>query len=299
MLYRTQLSILIPTYNVDCTLLVKTLRQQAMSMEGLYFEIIVADDGSTLSSVINKNLDINQLSHCRYIIRKKNVGRSQIRNFLTSMAHYTWLLFVDSDMQIVNNVYLTQYLKAYSQAKVIYGGNCVQREILPNDGTLRYYNEKKIREKYTATERNKNPYQHFTTSNFLVARSVMIVHPFNSSINSYGYEDVLFGKELKVANIRIYHIDNPVGFCHFEDNESYLTKTKEAMQTLYQYRKEIEGYSPILDVYQQLKYWHLVSFIKLLFRLTQKMMLKHLTSSHPSLFIFKCYKLGYFCTLNQ
>ena len=43
----TSLSVLIPVYNRDCSQLVRALQRQAMRIEGLQFEILVADDGSS------------------------------------------------------------------------------------------------------------------------------------------------------------------------------------------------------------------------------------------------------------
>ena len=52
-----ELSILIPVYNDDATMLVKSLSKQAQAISGLCYEIVVFDDGSTdVTSVeINKS----------------------------------------------------------------------------------------------------------------------------------------------------------------------------------------------------------------------------------------------------
>jgi glycosyltransferase involved in cell wall biosynthesis len=60
------LSILIPTYNYDCTHLVSDLHQQA-DLLGIDYEIIVADDASPISLYKEKNREINALPHCRLI----------------------------------------------------------------------------------------------------------------------------------------------------------------------------------------------------------------------------------------
>ena len=116
-----KLSILIPTYNNICFELVKSLQAQASlvssSTESLPsffqfdYEVLVADDGSTDQTTIEGNRFINTLPHCRYIEREKNVGRSAIRNFLAKEAQYTWLLFIDSNMNVINNEYLANYQK--------------------------------------------------------------------------------------------------------------------------------------------------------------------------------------------
>ena len=42
-----ELSILIPVYNDNATMLVKSLSKQAQAISGLCYEIVVFDDGST------------------------------------------------------------------------------------------------------------------------------------------------------------------------------------------------------------------------------------------------------------
>ena len=124
---RSELSILIPTYNDCCVDLVKALACQAANIPKLHYEIIVVDDGSTRPETKLQATEINALDNCRFISRNINVGRAKIRNILTVMARHHWLLFLDSDMKITRDDFILQYLQADRHAMVIYGGNCVQR----------------------------------------------------------------------------------------------------------------------------------------------------------------------------
>ena len=294
---RSELSILIPTYNDCCVDLVKALACQAANIPKLHYEIIVVDDGSTRPETKLQATEINALDNCRFISRNINVGRAKIRNILTVMARHHWLLFLDSDMKITSDDFILQYLQADRQAMVIYGGNCVQRPMKPADGTLKYRYEAEAEDSHSAAERNKSPYQQFNTSNFLVAKSVMEAHPFDDRIQTYGYEDVMFGKSLEAAGINIYHIDNPVGFQQFESNVSFLAKTEEAMYTLNLYHEELKGYSKVLDAYHKLRLLGLAPLLRWLFHAAQTKMKTNLLGTHPSLFIYKCYKLGFYSTI--
>ena len=104
------ISVLIPTYNQPCLELVKQLHAQ-LERAGVDYEIIVADDGSTDQTSVEANLQIASLPGCQYVVKKENVGRSAIRNFLAQTARYDYLLFIDSDMTMVSDQYIERYLK--------------------------------------------------------------------------------------------------------------------------------------------------------------------------------------------
>jgi hypothetical protein len=55
------LSILIPTFNDDCTTLVENMVHQASSLNAIDWEIIVGDDVSTNQAVVDANRSINAL----------------------------------------------------------------------------------------------------------------------------------------------------------------------------------------------------------------------------------------------
>lgn len=288
------LSILIPTFNDECFDLVKLLSSQATNMDMLDWEIIVADDGSTDADVINRNQSIEDIERCRFIRRPENIGRAAIRNFLVTQAHGDWLLFIDADMSIVVPNYLENYVKAKSLAHVVYGGYVVKGG---NRSNLRYVCESCAIANHTAELRNRHPYLNFHTSNFMITRQLMSTFPYDERFRFYGYEDVLFGKQLCEHGVDILHIDNPVGFCTFEDNADFLRKTEEGLRTLRQFRNELRGYSPILFVAEMVEKIWLRRPAVIVFRVLKKCFLKTLTSNHPKTWLFKLYKLGYYLSL--
>ena len=184
-----QLSILIPTYNKVCLELVKNLQAQASLLPYFEYEILVADDGSTDKTTVENNCNINKLPHCSYIEREKNVGRSAIRNFLAKEAKYEWLLYIDSNMNVINKQYLANY--QYSkECDVIYGGYQVKRNQENLRSNLRYIFECKGTQNGDYRQRQENPYGDFHTSNFIVKRSIMLRYPLDERFHQYGYEDV-------------------------------------------------------------------------------------------------------------
>ena len=292
---KKELSILIPVFNHDCTMLADALVTQASALAdiGVPVEIILAEDGSTDTSSLRANSVLASRPYCRYIIRSENVGRSAIRNFLAREARYQWLLFLDCDMTILDDRFVSRYLEN-DEGDVVYGGYVVGQG---DRSCLRYLYEKACASQHTAAERRKRPFQHFHTSNFLVSREVMTAHPFDERFRHYGYEDIFFGKQLRRAGIAIAHADNPAGFCTFEDNAHFIDKTEEGLRTLHKFRHDLAGYSQLLTFVDGIHLGIVRWLIRMWHRLFGGMERRWLCGRHPSLRIFKLYKIGYYMKL--
>jgi glycosyltransferase involved in cell wall biosynthesis len=286
---KISLSILIPTRNDKCLRLVKTLSLQASKIQGLQYEIIVADDGSTDKEVIAENKAISGIDDCHYIIRGENVGRSAIRNYLSQIAHQQWLLFIDGDMSLENDDFLHNYLQTNDEEKVVYGGYKVNGIAKEN---LRYKYEKHSEKAHSLNNRLKHPNKDFHTSNFLIHKELMLQNPLDKQYRGYGYEDVAYGKLLQEAGITISHIDNPVVFNQFESNEDFINKTEESIRTLKTHQKELRDYSRIIRLADNLEALRLSSLVRRLFLKHQQQLRKQLCGSNPSLFLFNLYKIG-------
>lgn len=300
----TELSILIPTYNFTCKRLVACLQKQAeaiatLSSEGLIYEIIVADDGSTDGDTIAGNRDINETDHCQYVICERNRGRAGVRNYLATMSHFRYLLFLDSDMTITANDFLIRYIRNENEAKVVYGGIIIADNDALSVSNLRYKYEKASAKLFTPSQRNERPYHDFHTANFLIERDTMLRFPFDERFHKYGYEDVLFGKVLEQNSVRIRHISNPAVFADFEDNQHFISKTEEGMSTLHQFCDELKGYSTLLDGIEMLRKHHLLFLIRLFHTLFGGLERRNLVGNRPSLWIFKVYKLGFYLSLTK
>ena len=290
------LSILIPTYNGDCRQLVTELSSQAEAISGLSYEIIVADDGSTDLTMVERSREVEQLPHCRFMARTQNAGRAAIRNFLAQQATHPWLLFLDCDMSIISSHFLLNYLE--QEGDVVYGGYHIRHDSA-SPSCLRYIYELQCQQQHTTEQRRKQPYQHFHTSNFMVSRKVMLAHSFDEQFRQYGYEDVLFGRRLREAGIAINHQEIPVGFLHFESNASFVSKTEEGLRTLHDHRQQLRGYSKLLTFVDGIHLGAVRWLIRLWHRLCGPLERRNLCGRRPSLRIFKIYKLGYYLTLTK
>lgn len=291
------LSILIPTYNNVCKGLVEALHAQAQRLPVADWEIVVADDGSPDRSTVEANRSINSLPRCRYMERNGNAGRAVIRNVLAREAQHEWLLFIDSNMEVWSDNYLSAYLNA-PECDVTYGGYRVRTGLKHLRHNLRYIFETAAAQNADHRLRQANPYGDFHTSNFLIRKSIILQHPFDERFTQYGYEDVLFGKVLKDNNVPILHIDNPLGYSNFTDNASFVSKSEEACRTLHQFKNDLQGYSRILVHAARLRALHLYPTCRALYFLLGAPLRRHLCGSRPGIFAFNAYKLLYFIHLD-
>ncbi len=289
------ISIVIPTRNDSCLQLVRDLARQADQINGLAWEIVVADDASTIPSVVDDNRRINALPHCRCVMRAQNVGRADIRNVLAREARGEWLLYIDGDGQVIDGQYLSRFVAACDTSRVCYGG---YRMSPGPKGNLRWLYERRAEPRHRLQERLKHPYRSFNIANLLIQRELMLAHPLDERFRKYGYEDVFLGKQLQASGIAITHIDSPIGFTDDEDNAQFVAKTEEGLQTLWQFRDELKGYSTVLDMALRLNAISRL-FLVSLFQFMGNRWRRNLISSSPSIRLFQLYKLGYLLNLAQ
>ena len=293
---KKELSILIPNYNNVCVELVTVLQQQAAAL-GIDYEIIVADDASPQKDTFPLNQPINELPHCRYIIKETNSGSAATRNYLGQQSQYHWLLFLDCDITIPDDHFLERYM-ADTHEGVVNGGICIiEDDTLSHN--LRYIYEKDAEPAHTAEKRQANKYHEFRSTNFMIEREVFVACPFDERFTRSGYEDVLFGKMLKQQQVPVTHIDNPVMMTEFESNPDYVTKIERSMRTLYTFRQELKGYSRILTFDDGIHISAIRSLIRLWHRVFGNMERRNLCGHSPILKLFSLYRLGYYLTIGE
>ena len=292
-----EISILIPTFNTDCSELIRSLHRLAEKAEGTVYEIVVAEDGSTNQTSISLNEETAAtLPHCRHLKRKENVGRAAIRNALAREAQYEWLLFVDSDMTVTDEEFINRYLNQ-EDCDVVDGGISIGGNPEELKGNLRYLYEKAAEQDHTAEKRSQQPYQHLHTANLMIRRETILDCPFDERFRRYGYEDVMLGKQLRQRKATIKHIDNPMGFCTFEDNPHFVEKTEEGLRTLYDFRRELKGYSGLLTLVDNIHLGIVKWMLKTVFKVVKIPLRRNLCGGSPKIKLFRIYKLGYYLCL--
>ena len=288
-----KLSILIPTYNCDCSRLVRELQQQLPS-DG---EIIVGDDCSTDKDIIRSNDEAACLPGCRTFCPQHNLGRAAIRNALAREAKGDWLLFIDADAEVRCSSFILDYIAATKQAQVVCGGTGNLPQCPRPKARLRYDYEVAAEKRLTLEHRRHHPYAQFTTFNFLIQRDLFLSILFDEHCKEYGHEDTLFGLELKRRNIPIHHIDNKLTHLGLEDADAYLAKTETALRSLASMSQELQQHARVSALALHLKRWHMLGFMRTLFFIYKPLLRANLLGKHPDQKLFALYKLGYYASI--
>lgn len=288
---KQSISILIPVYNSDVTTLVTRLKTMADSMEGLDYEIICIDDGSTDTNIKTSNKKLNGDCNIKIIELEKNVGRASVRNTLAREARMEWCLFIDSDVKIIQDDYLVRYINAMNSAEVVYGGVFFTGDETSLAHNLRYLHEIRVQPRHTAEMRSKSPYSCFCTPNFLIKKETMQTLSFDESIKTYGYEDLLFGKLLKNNSVTISHIDNPVTIDSYDSNTQYINKIEESISTLVAHQDKIGSFSALLRFYRKLERYHIAWLPRMASYIALPVIRRNLTSDNPCLTLLNIYKI--------
>lgn len=291
------LSILIPTYNHDCTDLVHDLKTQAEAT-GIDYEIIVADDASTMPDTKAGNKKIDTLPHCRLIELSENIGRARIRNHLAKEAQYEWILFMDADAKVTSKNFITDYM-AHTDADVICGGLRHATKLPSPEVSLRYAYEHHADRRRAAKYRQNEPYERFTPFNFMIRRALFLSIQFDESITEYGHEDTLFGIELAQRKANIRHIDNPLEHTGIENNTIFLEKTRAAIRNLATLEDSLQGHSSLISTYRLLQKMGISKYMSHWYAKHEAKLTEQLTSAKPRLYLFSIFKLGYYCYIKN
>lgn len=291
------LSILIPEYNYDCRSLIKGLVSQC-SDAGIAYEILVMDDCS--DAFLAENRQMNDLAGVRFIESAEHLHAARIRNKLAKLARYEHLLFLDCDLQIIDNQFINRYLAAFSQAGVLVGSIIYQEEVPDRLYRLRW-KYGKVRESRPAYLRNKSPWNAFASANFCIEKELFNLVQFDENFNDYGHEDTLFGLQLKSLGLSILHLDNPLFHKGLDENQRFLEKSLTAVK---KYCTQPQFSDPacadevrIFRVYNQCRKRRLDGILALCFTASQHLLRKQLCSANPNLMLFDLYRLGYLCKL--
>ena len=290
-----KLSICIPVYNFDVNELIDDLVDQINSNR-FDADIVLIDDASNQKFIdINKNIAAKV---SQFIFLDKNIGRSKIRNLFLSYSQSEYLLFLDCDGKIINQNFLKNYIDfiKIKNPDVVFGG----RKVSDIEPKLEYGLRWKFateRENLPVAQRVKAPYLDFQTNNFLVKKAVLESVPFNEKITQYGYEDLVFSKDLQDHQVKIDHIDNPIFNNDVESNSVFLSKADQSAKSLAQLIKNDKNFEKVSQIRLVKAYFlmhktGIIFLYRFVYRLSKFWIEKKLLTGKASLKVLDFYKLG-------
>jgi len=286
------LSILIPIYNYPVYSLVSKLSSLALK-EGINFEILCIDDASTEFQTENKS--ISEIPGVTYEVLTQNIGRSALRNLLASKASNKNLLFIDTDMSIPNDHYLSSYLNAIDHCDIIYGGIEYEKSVKSPKHMLRWkYGNK--REAIRPEVRDEEKYFSVKTCNLFIKKHVFDKVKFNENIKEYGHEDTLFCIELQRHQFKVLHVYNPVIHLGVERSDIYLNKVEIACKNLSKIAKEYlsdeeKDQVRLIYFYRRLYKMGLMPILNLTYKILENRITRNLLSENPKLMNLDFFKL--------
>lgn len=279
------ISILIPVFNVDVTLLIRDLLLQ-LERNNLSCELIVMDDGS--QEIIKEiNRDATSGNRLIYLEQDRNYGRVEIRKKLALAAKFDWLLFIDCDSKLVRDSYLKDYISHLDFSDAIVGGTEYQQEPPACDKRL-HWSYGSRREVTTPQKRS------FRSNNFCIRKALFMDLQIPAELSGYGHEDTFMGIELERKGYRIHFIENPVLHLGIENTPAFIIKSESALKNLLRLRKYIDEstlrkHVTLYDVYCKTR--SLRRPMVAVFSTIRPLLLRNLNSCHPRLSYFDFYRL--------
>lgn len=293
------ISILIPVYNTSVVDLVRSLAAQCGGLN-LAFEIICLDDHSQ-AVWRAENRVLAALEAVSYLELEENIGRARIRNRLTDLARYEFLLFMDGDSRMIRPDYIRTYLNVLKPEVVIYGGRVYREDPPAENKYLLHWHYGRQRESLPARKRREQVYQSFMTNNFLIPASLARRVRFDETLRGYGYEDTLYALELKKIGVQIMHIDNPLLHAGLEERPVFLRKVGEALDNLGRILPQHpEINTRLLELVRQLNSQGVLQWVRWSAFVWMPAVKRFLfTFPKSPLWLLDLYKLGYFLTVND
>lgn len=292
------LSVLIPVYNRDVTLLVSSLAS-LLTKEKILSEIILLDDGSE-EEYDQSNQQLVESDFIFYHRNTTNEGRIITRSKLGQRAQFNYLLFLDCDIKIVRPDFIHKYYEQVKAAVDVCTGGIVYDEDEPTD--IKF----KLHWKYGTEREAKRSKDNngFLSSNFLIRRDLFLnlIPSFNS--DQYGHEDTLWGIELMKKGITIKYIDNPVLHEGLEETPVYIEKSLQAVENLLSLEKIVDKATLARQVklyawYKKLNTLFLTGIIEKGEKMFHPYIIKNLSSYNPSLKYFDWMRLAQLIRLKE
>jgi len=287
------ISICIPTYNTNCSTLLKILHSQLQGIE-YNIEVIVLEDGSKAFTDDNANA-CNEFGFI-HIKNKNNLGRAKSRIELAKKSNHSWLLFIDADMKPSTDNFILNYYREVINKRpydVIVGGYSYKNIRRMFSLRLRYG---KAREEVSSQIRNNKPFRHVFFGNIMMKKDVFL-SIFSKYTNPVYGEDLFLSAMLKAKRYTVLHFNNNTIHLGLEKNREFIQKIEYSgftMATLNKTNGLNMNHIKLVQFYIFINHYKLSKFLLFSLRLFLPILKYTLLWFGGPLVIVDLYRLFYF-----
>lgn len=288
-------SILIPVYNYSPESLVRAVSAQ-LERSGTGGEIILLDDASG-EPFRTACQALQNIPFVKLFSNERNEGRMAARKKLAAFSRFQYLLFLDGDSEIIQDDFLSAYLKWIQKGISLASGGRVYAVSPPVD--CAYMLHWKYGSKRESRQVNMKPekWRGFQSSNFLIRKEIFDRLDFSLQLPGYGHEDTWWGIQFENAGITCQYFNNPVLHSSIEKAEVYIQKSVQALSNLLLLESKVDSkmlcrHVKIYRWYRRLKKAGFSNFYLFFESMFHGIFKKNLLSCKPRLFYFDCYRLA-------
>ena len=226
-----KLSVIIPTHN-RADILKICLEKLAMQ-QGVDFEVIVVDDGSTdhtESQVSSLKSHVSTWSDIRYI-KQKASHQGTARNRGVEVASGEIIVFIGDDIFVEPEFLMKHHDRhvEHSDENVVVLGFTTWDPNIKINGYMRFLESSGWQFGYKFLHPGMigkaEPFKFFYTSNISIKKSFFEKERFNEDFVFYGWEDIELGYRLwKKHDMQVYYEPQAIAYHHHEIHPSDLSK---------------------------------------------------------------------------
>lgn len=225
---RMRFSVVIPTYNrlpilrkcLDALEKQRFRTHEGGGSEGLAYEVVVVDDGSTDGTVEHLKAHAHAYPHLR-LVEASHGGAAAARNRGVSDARGDVIVFIDSDL-VVTSDFLQEHALALERAVHVDGDPraFTYGRVINTDNFA-----EPTSEPFKATDRSA---AFFATGNVAISKRWLleasvrnrsgrvadpfVSGPFDTDFTEYGWEDLELGERLRQLGVRMVRCPSAVGY---------------------------------------------------------------------------------------